>query len=120
GTVSLSRKNPSARSNCLELLRFCLSDLSPPRLMGMTRGDAAGLRSSLRRDGAGARGGEAPLVPSYEELAGLPLAPLADGSHGTLKRLVTVDPANLAELQAMGFTEGRCRRALLRHPELSV
>lgn len=92
GAVSLRSDNPNARKNCLLLLRYCLSDIS------ITSG----------------RGG-ARTVGGYEELSGLPLVPLADGSHGVFSSFAAVDASKLEMLKGMGFTEALSRQALLKH-----
>lgn len=104
-TVSLHANNPEARNNCLLLLRYCLADL----------GSTTGSRGSglLRRSMGGAVSDS-----SFKELAGLPLVPLADGSHGVFKTCAAVDATKLAELRAMGFSEGRSRQALVKHKEV--
>lgn len=99
GTVSLRAGNPSARNSCLLLLRYCLADLG---------GSSGGLRRSPEPVGGGGGG-------SYRELAGLPLVPLADGSHGIFRNVTAVDASKLAELRVMGFSEGRSRQALVKH-----
>lgn len=92
GAVSLRSDNPNARKNCLLLLRYCLSDIS-----------VASGRSGGRRAGG------------YGELSGLPLVPLADGSHGVFSSFAAVDASTLELLKGMGFTEALSRQALLKH-----
>lgn len=105
GTVSLRADNPQARKNCLLLLRYCLADLGGG---GRTSGGGA-------RRGIASRG---KAQGSFRELAGLPLVPLADGSHGVFRSTGIVDAAKLAELRAMGFSEGRSRQALVKYKEV--
>lgn len=93
GTVSLRSGNPKARSNCVLLLHYCLEDL----------GALAGGRSDT--------GG-------YKDLAGLPLVPLADGSHGVFRGLVAVDSQKLGMIRGMGFSETQARQALAKHNTL--
>ena len=47
-----------------------------------------------------------------QELAGLPLVPLADGSLGVFRAKESVDLGQLQQLQNMGFSEALARRAL--------
>lgn len=104
GTVSLRADNPQARHHCLLLLRYCLSDLG-----AVASGRARG--SGRKKIGAAASG-------NYQELAGLPFVPLADGSHGTFRSLSAVDSAKLEKLRGMGFSEGRSRQALVKFGEV--
>ena len=103
GTVSLRSGNPDARKNCLLLLCYCLADI------GVAPG-RSGTRGAARRKTNGSLG--------YKELAGLPLVPLADGSHGVFKSFAAVDASKLELLRGMGFTEARSRQALLKHREV--
>lgn len=95
GTTSLHSGNPRARSNCILLLHYCLEDL----------GAVAGGRGSNDTGG-------------YNELSGLPLVPLADGSHGVFRGLATVDAQKLETIRGMGFSEARARQALVKHSSL--
>ncbi len=111
GTVSLRTGNPTARSTCVLLLRYCLEDLGAGGAGG--RGAEGVYRG--RAGGAGGRGGG-----EFGELAGLPLVPLADGSHGVFRSFVAVDGQKLELIRGMGFSEARARQALVRHGEVQA
>ena len=108
GTVSLRAGNPKARSNCILLLHYCLEDL------GGGRGPGNGYRG-----GASATGGSGD-TSGYKELAGLPLVPLADGSHGVFSSFTAVDAQKLELIRGMGFSEARARQALAKHGEVQA
>lgn len=109
GTVSLRAANPKARRNCILLLHYCLEDL------GAARGSGNGFREGSRTTAAGGRGGD---TGGYKELAGLPLVPLADGSHGIFRSFTAVDAQKLELIRGMGFSEARARQALAKHGEV--
>lgn len=110
GSVSLRAGNPKARSNCILLLHYCLEDL------GAGRGPGHGFRgggTSTTSGGSGDTGG-------YKELAGLPLVPLVDGSHGVFRSSTAVDAQKLELIRGMGFSEARARQALARHEQVQA
>ena len=115
-TASLCRENPNARRNCILLLRYCLEDLSASPARGARYSQVRHQGDTRGGDGGGGGGGGG----GYGELAGLPLVPLADGSHGVFKITATVDKNNLKLIQGMGFSEARARQALTRHKELAA
>lgn len=102
--VSLRLENSDSRKNCMLLLHYCLADLSG--------GNGRGLRAQR-----GGLGGDA-AGNTFKELAGLPLVPLANGSHGVFRKLATVDSSKLDQLKGMGFSETRSRQALVKHAEV--
>lgn len=108
GTVSLRAGNTKARSNCVLLLHYCLEDL------GAARGAGNG-----HRGGTSAAGGSGE-TRGYEELAGLPLVPLADGSHGIFRSFTAVNGQKLELIRGMGFSEARARQALAKHGEVQA
>lgn len=108
GVVSLRVGNPKARSNCILLLHYCLEDL------GAGRGSGNGYRGGTS---ATAGGG---VTRGYKELAGLPLVPLADGSHGIFRSFTAVDAQKLELIRGMGFSEARARQALAKHGEVQA
>lgn len=109
GAVSLRVGNSKARSNCILLLHYCLEDL------GAGRGAGNG-----NRGGTSAAGGGSAGTGGYKELAGLPLVPLADGSHGTFRSFTAVDAQKLELIRGMGFSEARARQALTKHGEVQA
>ncbi|CAN0325192.1 unnamed protein product, partial [Ectocarpus fasciculatus] len=116
GTASLRSGNPSARSTCILVLRFCLEDLGPGR-------SSNGPENGPRRGGGGKAGvgGRNKARPAgYGELAGLPLVPLADGSHGVFRSFAAVDAQKLELIRGMGFSEARARQALGKHKEVQA
>ena len=115
-TASLCGTNANARSNCILLLRYCLRDLgaAPPR----GARDSQGSRQGAARGGSGGSGWG--LGGDYIELAGLPLVPLVDGSHGVFERRAVVDAGDMEMMKSMGFSEARSRQALAKHKEVAA
>ena len=113
GTVSLRTGNPTARTTCVLLLRYCLEDLS---------GGAGGGRGAEDgyRGGRGNGSGNGTRTGGFEELAGLPLVPLADGSHGVFRSFAAVDAEKLELIRGMGFSEASARQALVKHGEVQA
>lgn len=115
GTASLRSGNPSARSTCILVLRYCLEDLGPGR---GSNGPENGPRRGGGKAGIGGRNKGRPA--GYGELAGLPLVPLADGSHGVFRSFAAVDAQKLELIRGMGFSEAKARQALVKHKEVQA
>ncbi|CAM9585836.1 unnamed protein product, partial [Chrysoparadoxa australica] len=105
----------------------CVSESATPlfvRDLLKARADAAGGIKTLSKDNPTARPDALILLRyvlsdirktgAYNQLAGVPLVPLADGSHGRLELRAVVNAADLAHLRSMGFSEGMCVKALVQ------